>query len=184
MVFRGEILVSFILLLSEVALSYDYQVTRPSDDEDTQSSFAKLLNTIVRVNEERMDAVRKITQLQDYMFTKNKLKADDDAYDSLEEEDNRVLWAFDDIPKRRKFEEMTRRTCGKLFLENHLRLWNSKLLKKSCFSPKQSVEFCIEACNTSFTNVCEKLQCNSVAKRDFRTECYDNCRSLFESDDE
>lgn len=80
---------------TQVALSYDYQVTRPSDDEDTQSSFAKLLNTIVRVNEERMDAVRKITQLQDYMFTKNKLKADDDAYDSLEEEDNRVLWAFD-----------------------------------------------------------------------------------------
>ncbi|CAD0206072.1 unnamed protein product [Chrysodeixis includens] len=84
-----------------VAITYDYQTIRPTDEEDTQSSFAKLLNAIVKVNEERMDAVRKITQLQDYMFTKNKLKADDDAYDSIEDEDNKIVWAeargdFDD----------------------------------------------------------------------------------------
>lgn len=41
-----------------------------------------------------MQAMDKMTRLQDYMLTKNKRKTDDEIYDSMEEEDNRILLAF------------------------------------------------------------------------------------------
>ena len=71
-----------------------HKLSKGSNDDEVKQTFAKLLKTLVKVNEERMVAMEKMTRLQDYMLTKNKLKNEDDIYDSMEEEDNRVLFDF------------------------------------------------------------------------------------------
>uniref|UniRef100_A0A2A4JG28 Annexin n=1 Tax=Heliothis virescens TaxID=7102 RepID=A0A2A4JG28_HELVI len=95
MIFRKIGLRCYVLLLlyAKPVVTDESKKTSLKNDEVKQT-FARLLNTIVKVNEERVVTVKKMAELQDYMLTKNKLKTDYDSYDSLENEDSRILMAY------------------------------------------------------------------------------------------
>ncbi|PZC82888.1 hypothetical protein B5X24_HaOG209331 [Helicoverpa armigera] len=184
MIFRKIGLFSCVLLLlnAKPVLSEEWKKS-PLKSDEAKQTFVKLLNTIVKVNEQRLVTVKKIADLQDYMLTKNKLKTDYDSYDSIEDEDSRILIAYaQHLPRLRRAEDeaITRAMCDNRNLFRHNNGRAKVFLKSTC--KEQAIRQCITTCKQTLANLSGKSNPILKTRRDFISTCKDNCRNAFDND--
>ncbi|XP_047037883.1 uncharacterized protein LOC124643082 [Helicoverpa zea] len=161
----------------------DERIKSPMKNDEAKQTFLKLLNTIVKVNEQRLVTVKKMADLQDYMLTKNKLKTDYDSYDSIEDEDSRILIAYaQNFPRLRRAEDeaITRAMCNNMNLFRHNTGRATKFFRNTC--RERAIRQCIAACKQTLADVNSKSNCILKTRRDSISTCKDNCRNSFDYD--
>lgn len=84
--------------------------------------------------------------------------------------------------RRSEDEAITREMCHRFQFERNIaHLRTSQFLKLACHS--HSVVLCEHACKKSVTRLCEKYHCNVNSRRDFSSECHENCSKYFKHDE-
>ncbi|XP_075987875.1 uncharacterized protein LOC142984278 [Anticarsia gemmatalis] len=164
-------LVIYIMMLNFAKLAFSDPLTNSQKESKGQAlnDFANLLKNIIKVNEERVEAIRKITNLQDYMLTKNQMSLDDDYDDSVEE----LVEAPPALRRKGENETDILKRCVKLYKENKKQPYE---IARIC--SQQGVHICNVLCrNKLHSNYKKNNLCTISIHFKIIKECQDKCKT-------
>ncbi|KAJ0170523.1 hypothetical protein K1T71_013894 [Dendrolimus kikuchii] len=153
-------------------------------EENVRKNFANLLKSIVKVNENRVETLKKLTQLKESMLnSKSRFQEEGDLREDSEED---VLIFRKDKPEsqRRLYNGLDKKLLpgtlnkdqGPDSLMDTRRSWRGSCNRKIA-------KTCRRACLDAHRNVCRIYRCGRGVKRTFKKECRRTCRYKFERSD-
>ncbi|KAG6463987.1 uncharacterized protein LOC115452735 [Manduca sexta] len=184
---------AFIFILFALCANAEKNKEQSEDlkthNDNVKSIFGRLLKSIVKINEQRYDAMKKLTKLQDGNVAMDVLrKGKHDSKEGLgsvmalvvldeenpEKPEAKRLSAdkadsFDNSDINSGEEKIKNQVDQEK--QNTLRVW------KSC--QKKAAKVCRKACTDAYKTTCSEYACNRKMKKTLKKECRIACKNRF-----